>query len=340
MTIHFVPLKDRPLFRRMLELDEMLRRDETVTSRALSRRWEISPKTALRLIEQLRVEYEAPIEFDQRRQTFFYADKSFRPPWLSMGGKDLFAIGVAQKVLQLYEGTPVYEELAEIYQRLAEFMPKELHVRPTSLMERLFIHPQPLRLVDREVWGQVTQSLLDRTVARINYQKPGQAGVWREIEPYSLVLAASDWLVVARDPSDELVKSFYLGRIRKAEGTAKIYVIPKDFDLRSYLGDSIGIYSGGKTFRFRVRFSTEVAPAIREVRWHPKQTLHSLPGGEVELELPAGHPLEAKRFVLGFGKHAEVVSPVSLVEELARETEEMAARYRKTLASMRADGPA
>jgi predicted DNA-binding transcriptional regulator YafY len=165
-------------------------------------------------------------------------------------------------------------------------------------------------------------------VVRVNYQKPGKAASWREIEPYSLVLAASDWLVVANDPGDVTVKTFYMSRIQAAEPTVRQYVIPKDFDVKGYFGESIGIYAGGRPFRFRVRFSSEIAPTIREVRWHPKQTLQIFENGEVELELPAGHINEAKRFVLSFGKHARVLSPQPLIDDVSREAEEMAAQYR------------
>ena len=137
--------KDRPFFRRILELDDLLRRKRPVTCAALAARWGTSGKTVQRLVEQMREEFRAPIAFDRRRNSYVYTDDAFRLPWLPVEGKDLFAIGVAMKVLQIYEGTPAAKDLASIFERLSQLMPAEVRVRPSSLVERLYVHRQPFR---------------------------------------------------------------------------------------------------------------------------------------------------------------------------------------------------
>jgi predicted DNA-binding transcriptional regulator YafY len=321
--------KDVVLLRRAVELDELLHRKERVNATLLAKMWEISPKAIQRLVAFLKREHDAPIKYDSKRQTYYYTDENYRTPWNPIDGRDLFAIAVAQKVLQLYEGTPVFEDLAAVYERLGELMPRQVYIRPSSMLERLYIHPLPLRLVSREVWSEVSQSLLVHAVLEMLYQKPGHEPEWRELEPFSLVLAASDWLVVGRDPADEKVKTFYLSRIHEVRRTKKIYFIPKTFDIRKHLGDSIGVYAGGKPFRFRVWFSRDVAPRIAEVRWHPGQQIDHIEGGELELELPAAHMLEAKRFVLSYGQHARAISPPELVEAIEKEAESVVLLYRK-----------
>jgi hypothetical protein len=62
-----------------------------------------------------------------------------------------------------------------------------------------------------------------------------------------------------------------LARILEAKNTNFHFTPPKDFDAAKYYGDSIGLYVGGKPFRFKVRVAREIAPWITEVRWHPAQ---------------------------------------------------------------------
>jgi hypothetical protein len=38
------------------------------------------------------------------------------------------------------------------------------------------------------------------------------------------------------------------------------FTSPKDFDAARHFGDSIGLYVGGKPFRFKVRVAKEIAP--------------------------------------------------------------------------------
>lgn len=323
-----MPLKDRPYFRRVLEFDALLRRGRPVTCASLARKWETSSKTVQRFVEQMRTDFDAPVVFDRKRRSFVYADPGYHVPWLPVEGKDLFAIGVAMKVLQLYEGTPAADDLREVYARLSEFMPPEIRIRPSTLMERLTIHPQPIRLVDPTVWKTVADALREKTALLVDYRKPGQEPQRRTVEPYAMLLFGQDWLLAARDPDDLVVKTFYVNRIERAEATRALYAIPRDFDAAKHFGDSIGIWVGGERFAFRVRLSAEVAAWSAEVRWHPKQKATRCPDGSLVLELPAGSLWEARRFVLSFGRHARALAPPELVEDVKRELEEAAKSYR------------
>jgi predicted DNA-binding transcriptional regulator YafY len=322
-----MPFKDRPFFRRILELDDRLRRKKPVTCGNLAARWETSAKTVQRLVEQMREEFSAPIAFDRKRNSYVYTDDAFRLPWLPIEGKDLFAIGVAMKVLQIYEGTPAAKDLTGIFERLSQLMPGEVRVRPSSLIERLYVHPQPFRPIDPAIWEAVAQTLREKTELEIGYRKPGSEPEPRRIEPYCLVFASGDWLLAARDPEDDRVKTFYLNRIVEAKPTGRRFALPKGFDPDAYFGESLGIFAGGTPFRFRVRFDKEIAPWVAEVRWHDKQKLRWLSGGTVELELPTESMWEARRFVLSFGRFARALSPAELVEEMKKETREMRRIY-------------
>ncbi|HQR44604.1 MAG TPA: WYL domain-containing protein [Thermoanaerobaculia bacterium] len=319
--------KDRPYFRRLQEVDDLLRRRRPVTTAVLAARWETSTKTVQRFLNQMRTDFDAPIGFDRARKSFVYTNPEYRLPWLPVEGKDLFAIGVAMKVLQLYEGTPAADDLRQVYKRLSEFMPPEIRVRPSSLMERLYIHPQPIRLVDPRVWQVAADALREKTALEIDYRKPGREPERRTVEPYCMLLAGSDWLLAARDPEDGVVKTFYVNRIVTAKETKSRFAIPRDFDAARHFGESIGIWVGNEHFRFRVRLDKEVAAWSEEVRWHPKQKVTRGPDGSIDLELPAGSLWEARRFVLSFGRHAKALSPPELVADLKGEADAMRETY-------------
>lgn len=70
--------------------------------------------------------------------------------------------------------------------------------------------------MDPNVWHVATRSLLMSQVLSMNYEKLGKAPEWREVEPYSRVIAGLDWLLVGRDPEDEIIKTFYLNRYAQA----------------------------------------------------------------------------------------------------------------------------
>jgi len=320
--------KDRPFFRRTLELDDLLRQGRRVTATTLAGRWETSTKTVQRFIDLYRNEFGAPVGWDARAGTYRYEDPSWHLPWLEMEGRDLFTVGVAMKVLQMYRGTPVARDMKAIFDRLSKLMPAEVRISPSSFVEKLYVRPQAQRPVEPKVWDAVATALREKVALAIDYQKPDGTGRQREVEPFHLVLAGQDWFLLARDPEDGVVKTFYLARMRSAAVGTRRFAPPKGFRPEEHFGDTIGLYVGKPRFRFTVRFDAEVAGWISEVAWHEKQKLTRREGGGVDLELPAGSLLEARRFVLSFGRHALAVAPEELVEDVRSHLAALAAAYR------------
>ena len=105
-------------------------------------------------------------------------------------------------------------------------------------------------------------------------------------------------------------------------------MIPRTFDADEFFRNTFGLFVGkGQAFRFRVRFSPEVSDEIREMVWHPHQSIETEPDGAAILELPAESVREAKRFILSYGRHATALAPPELVADMADETRRIAAMY-------------
>jgi predicted DNA-binding transcriptional regulator YafY len=325
-----MPFNDRPYFRRLLDFDDFVRRGRPVTCESFATRWETSTKTVQRFVDQIRTDFGAPVEFDRKKRSFVYSDPTWRLPFLDVSGADLFAIGVAMKVFQIYEGTPVLKDLKATFDRIARLLPESVRIAPSSLVEKVWVHPQPARTITREVWAATANALREKTQLEIDYRKPTGENSNRLVEPLVLVHMNWDWFLAARDPEDGKTKTFYLARIREVRNTNFHFTPPKDFDAAKHFGDSIGVYVGGKAFRFKVRVSKEIAPWITEVRWHPTQKLEAQKNGDVVLDLPAGSLTEAKRFVLSLGRFGKVLKPTEMVEEMKKELTLLESLYADT----------
>jgi predicted DNA-binding transcriptional regulator YafY len=322
-----MPFNDRPYFRRLLDFDDLVRRGRPVTCESLAGRWKTSTKTVQRFVDQLRLDFKSPVVFDRRKHSFVYEDPDWRLPFLDVSGADLFAIGVAMKVFQIYEGTPVLKDLKATFDRIARLLPESVRIAPSSLVEKLWVHPQPVRAITRDVWAAVANALREKTQLEIDYKKPTGQSSRRLVEPLVLVHMNWDWLLAARDPEDGVIKTFYLSRVQGVKNTNFHFTPPKDFDPAKHFGDSIGLYVGGKPFRFKVRVAKEIAPWITEVRWHPAQKLEALKNGDIVLDLPAGSLIEARRFVLSLGRFGKALGPKELVVAMRAEIRAMKREY-------------
>jgi proteasome accessory factor B len=320
--------KDRPLWRRLQTIHHEIKEGRRPNTSSLSRKLAVSSKTVQRDIDYLRDELEAPIEFDRESNGYRYSRPDYVLPFLPVDGDDLFAIGVAAQVFALFGGTPVARDLKACYERLARLMPPAVRLRPEIVMEKLALRA-PFRQIREEIWQAVSEAMQRGVALSIRYHRPGGPSEdSRFVHPYALVLSGRDWIMLAEDQSDGVVKSFYVARIMEATLTERRYVIPRGFDPNAFFRDTFGLFvGGGPPFRFRVRFSREVAEEIRELHWHPDQKLETGPDGEVVLELPARSVQEARRFVLPYGSDARVLSPPELVEDVRRELEKTAKGY-------------
>jgi predicted DNA-binding transcriptional regulator YafY len=314
--------KDRPLWRRLQTIHHEIKDGRYPNATSLAAALDVSTKTVQRDVDYLRNELAAPIEFDRDQNGYSYSRADYVLPFLPVDGRDLFSIGVAAQVLSLFGGTPLGRDLKSCYERLAKLMPPAVRLRPEIVMEKLALRAAAFRPVREETWQAVSESLQRGVALSIRYHRPGEPpGDSRTVKPFSLVVFGRDWMVLALDETDGIVKNFYLARMEDAHPTAQRYTIPRDFDPDAFFRNTFGIFVGGsKPFRFRVRFSKEISEEVRELKFHPKQKLERGPDGEAILELPAESLKEARRFVLGYGKDAVALSPPELVEELRKET--------------------
>ena len=328
--------KDRPLWRRLQTIHHEIKEGRFPNTSSLAAELSVSTKTVQRDIDYLRDELDAPIEFLREENGYTYSRDDYVLPFLPVDGADLFAIGVAAQVLQLLGGTPLARTLSSCYERLARLMPPNVRLRPEIVREMLTLRAAAFRPVGEATWVAISEALQKGVALSIRYRHPGEEpGEARTIRPYALVLAGRDWLVLAEDQSQ--IKNFYLARIASARVTSERYAIPKDFDADAFFRNTFGLFVGkGASFRFRVRFSPEVSDEIREMIWHPKQKIETDAEGRAVLELPAEAFREARRFILAYGRHAEVLSPPELVEEMRAEAGALARTY--AAAPARSDG--
>jgi predicted DNA-binding transcriptional regulator YafY len=77
----------------------------------------------------------------------------------------------------------------------------------------------------------------------------------------------------------------------------------------------------------KVRFSPRMAHAIKDRIWHASQQVTEEPDGSLLLSFRAGGRMEILSWLLSYGPHAELLSPLDLREELARMVRETAGMY-------------
>ena len=237
--------KDRPLWRRLQTIHHEIKEGRHPNTSSLAAELSVSTKTVQRDIDYLRDELEAPIEFRREENGYAYGREDYVLPFLPVDGQDLFSIGVAAQVLALLGGTPIARSLRSCYERLARLMPPAVRLRPEVVREKLAMRNAAFRPVREETWQAVSEALQKGIALSIRYHRPGEGpGDPRVIRPYAFILAGRDWMVLAEDQVQGLVKNFYLARIESPKLTARPLHDPEGLRRRKILSEHLRALRG------------------------------------------------------------------------------------------------
>ena len=270
--------KDRPLWRRLQTIHHEIKEGRHPNTSSLAAELSVSTKTVQRDIDYLRDELEAPIEFRREENGYVYGRDDYVLPFLPVDGQDLFSIGVAAQVLALLGGTPIARSLRSCYERLARLMPPAVRLRPEVVREKLAMRNAAFRPVREETWQAVSESLQKGIALSIRYHRPGEGpGDPRVIRPYAFILAGRDWMVLAEDQAQGLVKNFYLARIEAPKLTGEPLRDSEGLRRREVLSEHLRVVRGkrpalsGSACASRPRFPT------RSARWSGTPSRRSRP---------------------------------------------------------------
>lgn len=319
--------KYKPQHTRLLFIDRKIREKRFPNRNSLAEEWETSSKTIQRDLDYMRYELDAPLAYSPQHRGFFYTEEQYQLPALEIKESDLFAIYLADKLLRQYEGTPIYDSLCSVFRKIEDSLPEKVASRPSNDQSLFTVFPPFSTAIMPTVFETVLDCLRTSTRMEIDYQRPGEASVQRQIDPYHGVRFEGDWYVVGYCHLRDKIRTFSLARIGTAKKRTERFSMPEDFDFRRLSASQFGIHWGKNEIEVKIRFARPAAAFIRERIWHPSQTIVDYPDGSLLLSLTVNHLLELKRWILSWGEQAQVLQPPVLIEEIRNSVQGMAASY-------------
>ncbi|MEQ8785537.1 MAG: WYL domain-containing protein [Pirellulaceae bacterium] len=149
--------------------------------------------------------------------------------------------------------------------------------------------------------------------------------------PYGLTYHRGSLYLVGRAPQHDEIRHWKVDRIEVVEPAELQFSRPSGFNLRRHFADSFGIWDGRGRIAVRIRFSADVARYVEESTWHASQKLQRQHDGTLIATFRLSAIEEIKSWILSFGRHADVLGPPELREEIATELQTLLMRYTSTL---------
>lgn len=308
-----------------------------VTLRELSEQLEVSDRTIQRDLDLL-TELNIPLTFEEDdfgKRYWKLPHNYFQSGALQLSLTEAISLHLAAHLLTPLAGTLFAEGLDSVLNKIRSLLPKSALDYFRELDETVFVRRMPT--TDYSSHGDTTRTLTAaaRTCRSIDLH---YRALWRgeeyetRFDPYGLVFYDGDLFTLGHSHRARGIRILKVNRIISATAADATFERPADFSLEDHFRSSFGIIqtSGRPAVEVVVRFTGPVASLVEERLWHETQKLEWLPAEETlfETEPDAAALLatfrladfvELKRWLKGFGPHAEVLRPAALRDELRSE---------------------
>ncbi|MBU1566276.1 MAG: WYL domain-containing protein [Proteobacteria bacterium] len=322
-------MSDRQQFERVSWFHGRIKAGRFPNSGHLVEEFEISRRTAHRIIEYMRERIEAPLLYDHARRGFCYSDTAFEIPGHWISETNILALSLAVRLASTIPDPALKDDLCRLINRMTGIAGKNIRACLQQVDGKVSVKNIEYALVNTGIFRQCVESLFAGRALHITYHSPHQGKTsTRTIQPLHLMHYMGSWHLIAWCSKQQKLRDFALARIREIAPTDTPIPVPTDLgDIKEYTRKHFGIMQSGTTSRVVLQFSPAISPWIAEQSWHPEQKTETGPDGSLRLEFPVADFRELVRTILSHGAEVSVIEPEVLKNLVDKEIERMAMNY-------------
>jgi proteasome accessory factor B len=230
---------------------------------------------------------------------------------LSFTLAELMALYFSRDLLKVLHGSPMEDALESALQKIGARLPASGHDLLRQLKQQTAVSLTGWKDYSKssKVIDALSRAIRHRLTLRVTH-KPLKApeARTRMVDPYRLWYSGGGLYLVAYDHAKAAIRTFAVERIINITTTNQRFTLRDDFDFEAFQRTAFPVH-GGEPQLVRIRFSPDQAPYILERHWHDSQTLEPQPDGSVILSLKVASLWEVRRWLFGWGKDAEILTP-------------------------------
>jgi len=276
----------------------------------------VDRQTALRDINHLRIDFSAPIEYDSSRKGYYLADPEWCIPSLKLERKEVFALGIARKLMTVFRGTPLEDEMHSALAKISANLEGFISIDPVSLHDNVTVLGDDYVPQDPDIWLKVARFAQKNEQISMTYVKFNGEKKDYIIDPYHLAAYHGEWYLLGYHHRRKCVATFAVSRIKKIKGVGACFLPPSKTVIEEKLTQGFGISYGGEIYDVHLRCAPCIASYISNRIWHTTQKIKDLEDGSVDLFMKTSGWKELVRFVLSWQPDIDVISPVELRERI------------------------
>lgn len=321
-------MSQRQQLERIMEIDRRIRDGAYPNPNQLAKDFEVSRRVIFVDRDFMINRLGAPIEYDRSRGGWYYADETWVLPGIIVTQGELLAFFLSVEVAKRYLGTGLEETLRTAVEKLSKNVKGSITVDLDTLRSHYSFSAPTLLDANEQallaLHGAIGKS---KQVWMRYYTASRDENTERVIHPYHLSNVRGDWYLIAFDELRQGIRNFAVGRIQEWNVLPKSFKRDPEFSIGNYMKSGFQAEYGGNIVEVKIRFAPQSARYIREKQWHDTQEIQNLEDGGVILTFKTSGLGEVKRWVMQYGRGAEVLEPLDLRNEIRDEIHYLLAQY-------------
>lgn len=312
---------------RLFTLIQLLQIRPLWTARELSDELDVSVRTVHRYMGMLD-EMGVPIVSERGRGGGFGLLRGYKLPPLIFTAEEATALALGANLVDEVFGEMYQDAIMSATAKLNNVLPDDLRHEVAGALRTLVISRLTAR--DYQPWQSVLHtirnSIADQRRISLTYQSFSQEETCRDVDPYALAFRDGYWYLVGHCHLRDDLRTFRVDRIQAIKLLKARFLLPRDFDARTYLEASMQYE---QPYHVVVWLDTHVAHIVREYsgQWL-ELTEHD--DGSVTAHFDANDLNWATGWVLSYGSMARALEPPELVERIRDEAQQVLERYLDT----------
>lgn len=320
---------ESPLIRQWILLTTLAKRKYGATVKELAEEAGVSVKTIRRDLETFQAAHfpiqEVVGDYGCKK---WHLESAKPPAELNFTWEEAAALYLGRRLLEPLMGTIFWQAAREAFRKIQavlEPVPREYLDKFATMFCQTMVgthdYSKKADMIDSLMQAIEDSQTVSRTYQALQATEPVTYTVW----PYGLAYHRGSLYLVGRTRRHEDICHWKVDRIEAVELKDQRFQRPEDFDLQKHLAKLFGVYHGDGEVRVRVHFLPAVARYVEESTWHPSQKLTKQRDGSVIAEFTLDGTEEIKRWIMSFGKQAQVTEPEVLRDAIVAEWKEAVA---------------
>lgn len=328
----------------MLTAARLISRPQGATLKQLEENIGVTVRTVYRILEGLEeLGYVMYDEFNGRERCIkLNEDREMLKWWVPVPKVQLtFEDGVMLEYLfrEVAKAPALAKVASELRQKLASVFAdagycladKERGAGTAIKKAPVLLHAVPVKKKmqsgDAEIVKTLLRAIQEKTVCLISYTAMATGTVKTyKIHPLAVFEHEGGVYAFVLVPYYGSIRILSIERFSSVDLTEESFKPPKDFDAEKRLSDPFGIILEDP-FIARIWFSASQAPYVEEREWPSDSLIEKKDDGSIILNLETAGTYELKKWVMSFGRDAELLEPVRLRKEIAAEMKAALERY-------------